>query len=165
MSAAHCFERWVVIISNSLWDHFINTCKRKVNIVLIMDCPLFFIPSNTVPSGLTVYLGRQSQELSNPNEVSRSVSQIIRHPDYSDITSNNDIALLKISSPVTFTDYIRPVCLAASGSTFYSGVDSWITGWGTIGSGREYCTVKVHYFNVSISYGKTNQCTEINTNS
>ena len=103
----------------------------------------FFVRSDTVPSGLTIYLGRQSQELSNPNEVSRSVSQIIRHSDYGrNHKYDNDVALLRLSSPVTFSDYIRPVCLAASGSTFSSGTNSWITGWGQIGYGREYCTVQ-----------------------
>uniref|UniRef100_A0A3B5Q9X1 Transmembrane protease serine 9-like n=1 Tax=Xiphophorus maculatus TaxID=8083 RepID=A0A3B5Q9X1_XIPMA len=84
---------------------------------------------------VTVYLGRQSQEGSNPNEVSRTAAQIIYHPNYDSVTSNNDIALLKLSLPVTFTSYISPVCLAASGSIFSSGVNSWITGWGNIGSG------------------------------
>ncbi|XP_062382655.1 trypsin I-P1 [Sardina pilchardus] len=91
--------------------------------------------SSTNPSGLVVYLGRQSQEGSNANEVSRTVSQIIRHPDYDSGTSDNDMALLQLSSSVTFTDYIRPVCLAAAGSTFSSGTTTWITGWGTIASG------------------------------
>ncbi|XP_047214188.1 transmembrane protease serine 9-like isoform X1 [Girardinichthys multiradiatus] len=87
------------------------------------------------PAFLTVYLGRQSQEGPNPNEVIRTVSQIISHPDYNPSATDNDIALLKLSVPVNFTSYISPVCLAASGSTFYSGVQSWVTGWGTIGSG------------------------------
>uniref|UniRef100_A0A3Q2R1M0 Peptidase S1 domain-containing protein n=1 Tax=Fundulus heteroclitus TaxID=8078 RepID=A0A3Q2R1M0_FUNHE len=80
-----------------------------------------------------VYLGRQSQKGSNPNEVVRKAAQIVIHPDYNPGTSNNDIALLKLSKPVNFTSYISPVCLASSDSTFYSGVDTWITGWGTIG--------------------------------
>ncbi|XP_030649808.1 transmembrane protease serine 9-like [Chanos chanos] len=86
-------------------------------------------------SQVTVFLGRQSQQGSNPNEVSRTVSQIISHPNYNSVTSNNDIALLRLSSSVTFTNYIRPVCLAAAGSTFYKGTDSWVTGWGNIAEG------------------------------
>ncbi|XP_070704753.1 polyserase-2 [Pempheris klunzingeri] len=91
--------------------------------------------SSTSTNNLLVYLGRQTQEGSNPNEVVATVTQIINHPDYDDATSNNDISLLRLSSPVTFTNYILPACLAASGSTFFSGTDSWVTGWGNIGFG------------------------------
>ncbi|XP_027141139.1 transmembrane protease serine 9 [Larimichthys crocea] len=90
---------------------------------------------STSTANLIVYLGRQRQEGSNVNEMSRTVTQIINHPDYNSETSDNDISLLKLSSPVTFTNYILPVCLAASGSTFNAGTDSWVTGWGNIGSG------------------------------
>uniref|UniRef100_A0A3Q3JN45 Peptidase S1 domain-containing protein n=1 Tax=Monopterus albus TaxID=43700 RepID=A0A3Q3JN45_MONAL len=69
------------------------------------------------------------------SEVNRMVTQIISHPNYNANTQDNDICLLKLSSPVSFTDYILPVCLAASGSTFYNGTDTWVTGWGNIGSG------------------------------
>uniref|UniRef100_A0A8C2L634 Si:dkey-32n7.7 n=1 Tax=Cyprinus carpio TaxID=7962 RepID=A0A8C2L634_CYPCA len=67
----------------------------------------------------TVVLGRDTQEGFNPNEVFRYVRLIIKHPKYN-FTNDNDIALLKLRSPVTFTDYISPVCLAAHNSVFNS---------------------------------------------
>uniref|UniRef100_A0A7N6AI96 Peptidase S1 domain-containing protein n=1 Tax=Anabas testudineus TaxID=64144 RepID=A0A7N6AI96_ANATE len=89
----------------------------------------------TSASSVTVYLGLQSREGYNPNQQFRRVSLIINHPRYISITQVNDIALLKLSSPVTFTNFVLPVCLAASDSTFYSGTDSWVTGWGATASG------------------------------
>ncbi|XP_043118558.1 uncharacterized protein LOC122361707 isoform X2 [Puntigrus tetrazona] len=83
----------------------------------------------------TVVLGRQIQGVFSPNEVFRYVRRIIKHPSYNNLTNENDIALLKLRTPVTFTDYIRPVCLAAYNSVFNSGTDSWITGWGNISEG------------------------------
>uniref|UniRef100_A0A674F2H9 Zgc:100868 n=1 Tax=Salmo trutta TaxID=8032 RepID=A0A674F2H9_SALTR len=91
--------------------------------------------SSTSTSNLLVYLGRLSQQGSNPNEVNRTVTQIIRHPNYTKSTSDNDMCLLKLSSTVTFTNFIMPVCLAAPGSSFHAGATSWVTGWGSISSG------------------------------
>ncbi|KAF7643300.1 hypothetical protein LDENG_00242110 [Lucifuga dentata] len=87
---------------------------------------------STETSDTNICLGRQNLEGPNPNEVSQSVQQIILHPNYNPITSDNDICLVKLSSPVIFTDYIQPVCLAASDSTFYAGTSMWVTGWGSI---------------------------------
>ena len=86
-----------------------------------------------------ISLGRQSLEGDNPNEVSRDVAQIILHPNYDSDSTDNDIALLKLSSPVSFTDYVRPVCLAAGDSVFNNGTGSWVTGWGKIQEGGEFC--------------------------
>ncbi|XP_036446361.1 transmembrane protease serine 9-like [Colossoma macropomum] len=83
---------------------------------------------------VTVHLGEQSLGISNPNVTSRSVSQVIVHPSYNSDTKDNDIALLQLSSSVTFTNYITPVCLAAAGSTFFNGTLTWVTGWGDIAS-------------------------------
>ncbi|XP_041634309.1 serine protease 27-like [Cheilinus undulatus] len=87
---------------------------------------------STSTSNIVVYLGRETQQLLNFNEVSRTVSRIINHENYDDSTSDNDISLLELSSDVEFTEYIRPVCLAASGSVFNAGTTCWVTGWGTI---------------------------------
>lgn len=111
-------------------------CLFRPNMCTLKDTCLVFVTLRPpAPSSITVYLGRQSQQGINSNEVSRTLSQIIVHPSYNSGTSDNDIALLRLSSAVSFTAYITPVCLAATDSTFYSGVDTWVTGWGTIGSG------------------------------
>ncbi|XP_045899472.1 prostasin-like [Micropterus dolomieu] len=91
--------------------------------------------ASTDPKAVTVVLGLQSLQGSNTNKVSQTVSQIIIHPSYKSGTKENDICLLKLSSPVTFNTFILPVCLAAPGSTFYNGTAAWVTGWGDIGSG------------------------------
>uniref|UniRef100_A0A672JSU2 Peptidase S1 domain-containing protein n=1 Tax=Salarias fasciatus TaxID=181472 RepID=A0A672JSU2_SALFA len=91
--------------------------------------------SSTSTARWMISLGRENLEGRNPNEVSRNVSRIILHPGYDRRRNDNDIALLRLSSPVTFTDYIRPVCLAASESVFNNGTDSWVTGWGAFKEG------------------------------
>uniref|UniRef100_A0A673K564 Zgc:165423 n=1 Tax=Sinocyclocheilus rhinocerous TaxID=307959 RepID=A0A673K564_9TELE len=67
-------------------------------------------------------------------EEGEKVSEIILHPDYDNLPHDNDMALLHLSSPVNFTNYIQPVCLAAEGSTFNSDT-MWVTGWGNANSG------------------------------
>ncbi|XP_053271938.1 trypsin II-P29 isoform X2 [Pleuronectes platessa] len=81
-------------------------------------------------SGVTVYLGRFNQSGPNPHEVSRTIAQAECHPSYSTLTYENDICLLKLSSPVNFTDYIQPVCLADANSTVHSGHWSYVGGFG-----------------------------------
>ncbi|XP_059374207.1 serine protease 30-like [Carassius carassius] len=85
-------------------------------------------------SDIEMYFGRLSQFDSNPHETNRTASRIISHPDYNDSTYDNDIALIELSFSVDFSDYIRPVCLAAAASVFTAGTESWVTGWGQLQS-------------------------------
>ncbi|XP_056309319.1 trypsin [Danio aesculapii] len=84
-------------------------------------------------STLVVHLGHL--KLGDPNVIYVPGSQIINHPNYDSNKNKNDIALLKLSSPVNFNDYVRPVCLTASGSSIGKGAVSWITGFGTTNTG------------------------------
>ncbi|RXN11047.1 suppressor of tumorigenicity 14-like protein [Labeo rohita] len=72
-------------------------------------------------SDIVMYFGRVSQSGSNPYEISRTVSRVIVHPDSGHPPFDKDIALVQLSSSVPFSDYIRPVCLAAAGSVFDAG--------------------------------------------
>ncbi|XP_077475948.1 polyserase-2-like [Stigmatopora argus] len=81
------------------------------------------------------YMGRLRQSGSNPNEVSRTIDRTVMHPNYNPRSFDNDVGLVRLSSPVTFSNFIRPVCLADTPSTFFDGIDSWVTGWGRIAEG------------------------------
>ena len=54
------------------------------------------------------------------------VSQIINHPSYSALTSNNDIALIKLSEEVDLNTY-TPSCVANTGDKF-EGQKAWVYG-------------------------------------
>ncbi|XP_063079933.1 IgGFc-binding protein-like [Engraulis encrasicolus] len=84
----------------------------------------------------TVRLGVKDLDISSANELTNTLTEVIVHPEYDDWTLDNDIALLQMSTPVTFNDYISPVCLADSNSVFHNGTASWATGWGDINEGE-----------------------------
>ncbi|KAF3704467.1 Testisin [Channa argus] len=84
----------------------------------------------------TLYFGRVTQNGPNPNEVNRTVSQVIVNPNYNNTLFNNDVALMKLSSPVDYTNYIRPICLAGNSSQFYNSTPCWATGWGRLGANQ-----------------------------
>ncbi|XP_075141468.1 transmembrane protease serine 9-like [Leptodactylus fuscus] len=87
------------------------------------------------PPDYTVYLGTYQLSVPDNHTVISSVSRIIIHPSYTFSRSKGDIALVKLSSPVTYTTYIMPICLPSSSVTFPCGMECWVTGWGTINSG------------------------------
>lgn len=57
------------------------------------------------------------------------VEGIIVSPMYRG-TSAYDIALLRLSSSVTYTKHIQPICVLASSTDFQNRTDCWVTGWG-----------------------------------
>lgn len=99
-------------------------------IIIIFKC-------RTSASDWALHFGKLTQSATSIHEVTRPVSQVIIHPDYNNNTFDMDIGLLKLSSPVTFTDYIRPICLASNSSQFLSSTMCWATGWGKINSDGE----------------------------
>ncbi len=56
------------------------------------------------------------------------VEKIISHPSYSRNTIDTDIALMKLSSPVKFDKFVKPVCLPNQGEDVPIGTECYITG-------------------------------------
>jgi len=66
---------------------------------------------------------------SETKNVVRSISALTIHPQYNDKTHDNDIAIIKFSSPLTFTDTLRPACMPSA--TFDpTSKDVTTSGWG-----------------------------------
>ncbi|KFQ84568.1 Transmembrane protease serine 2, partial [Phoenicopterus ruber ruber] len=77
-----------------------------------------------------VYAGILHQDemfLSNGHRV----HQIISHPDYDTDSKDNDVALMKLETPLSFTDAVQPVCLPNPGMMFQPEQQCWISGWGS----------------------------------
>ena len=72
---------------------------------------------------------------------SRSVSQIIIHPNYNPTTLDSDIALLKLSSAVTLGGSGETktglISLATTSMGTLAGRNSWVTGWGALTTGGQ----------------------------
>uniref|UniRef100_A0A8C2IBP9 Transmembrane serine protease 2 n=1 Tax=Cyprinus carpio TaxID=7962 RepID=A0A8C2IBP9_CYPCA len=63
-----------------------------------------------------------------------SVSRIVMH-NFDPRTNENDIALMKLNSPLTITTNVRPVCLPNKGMYFTAPQECYVTGWGALFSG------------------------------
>ncbi|CAO2583457.1 Prss8, partial [Lemmus lemmus] len=75
----------------------------------------------------------QLDAYSNGNDtVVCAVSQIISHPSYREEGSEGDIALIRLRSPVSFSRYIKPICLPAANASFPNGLHCTVTGWGHV---------------------------------
>lgn len=74
----------------------------------------------------------------------RNIIQIVVYPSYNPSTSNNDIALLKLETPVkipgTGTRPPAVIPLVPSSVGDLTGVNSWVTGWGATESQPNYPT-------------------------
>ncbi|XP_019641918.1 PREDICTED: chymotrypsin B-like [Branchiostoma belcheri] len=83
---------------------------------------------HTPISNIEVTLGEHDRYSSDGNEVSRFASQTFLHPSYAG--GPYDIALIKFASPVTFNDYIMPICLPSSSDVLLPGTMVSVSGWG-----------------------------------
>ncbi|XP_066577172.1 serine protease 33-like [Amia ocellicauda] len=91
--------------------------------------------SSTNPTQWTVVLGRLNLLVSDPNAMTMNVQKIIVHSAFDPWTQNNDIALMRLNATVSFSSFIMPIYLAEKSSTFYTGTNCWVTGYGNIGQG------------------------------
>ncbi|MED6248186.1 hypothetical protein ATANTOWER_028414 [Ataeniobius toweri] len=79
-----------------------------------------------------LYVGRYQLNGVNQQQSIHYVNRIVIPPGYQDPNNGKDIALLQLSTPVVWSDYVQPVCLPESGTLFPAGMNCYVTGWGNI---------------------------------
>lgn len=60
------------------------------------------------------------------------VSEVIEHPQYNNITLENDIVILKLAVPIIYSDARQPVVLPTPNFVVTPGRNSTLAGWGTM---------------------------------
>ncbi|XP_077972000.1 trypsin-1-like isoform X2 [Styela clava] len=81
-------------------------------------------------SNYYIIVGEHALDTSEGNERRYNLAQIILHENYDDMTVENDIALLKTQNEMTFTSYIKPICLPEADSLPVVGSTVTVSGWG-----------------------------------
>ncbi|PSN45342.1 hypothetical protein C0J52_18715 [Blattella germanica] len=86
---------------------------------------------------LTVRLGDYNIKINNEvRHIEKKVKRVVRHRGFDSRTLYNDVAILTMDSPVTFTHKIRPICLP-SGNALYAGLTATVIGWGSLREGGQ----------------------------
>ncbi|XP_065211798.1 trypsin-1-like [Planococcus citri] len=83
------------------------------------------------PSDVLIRLGEYDFfEQNDTVSVDIKPSKAIVHAEYDPATKQNDIALIKLSTPTKYTDFIRPICLPTRKAKTNQTVV--VAGWGTL---------------------------------
>lgn len=78
----------------------------------LFDIPWSVFKSYNLDFGSKLFfLGKYKLTLFGSDVQDRSISEIFIHPEYNHSVYFNDIAVLKLSRPVTITNFVRPCCL------------------------------------------------------
>lgn len=115
-------------------------CKNST--LTPFNAPFFFSsPSNV--SSYIIYVGQHLLNGINLHQSSHRVSRVVIPWGYVEPQSGKDVALVELSTPIEWSDYVCPVCLPSSGTLFQGGMQCYVTGWGDI---REEGKASSHLF-------------------
>lgn len=83
----------------------------------------------------------------------RRIVERIRHPEYKRPAEYNDIALLKLDSPVKFDAYVRPACLSTQPNFFSRSAEpkAVATGWGRVDWGNKPIIYILFYLHATLN--------------
>ncbi|XP_075333367.1 coagulation factor X isoform X1 [Odontesthes bonariensis] len=91
-----------------------------------------------------VKLGEFDTLVDHGNEAVHHVAAIVTHFKYRPDTYHNDIALIKLATPIKFTRYILPACIPESDfaeKVLMRQQDGMVSGFGRLGEGRQPSTI------------------------
>ncbi|XP_072514094.1 coagulation factor X [Salminus brasiliensis] len=93
---------------------------------------------------ITVVLGEFDTLNREGHEVTHAVDQVLVHMNYVPETYHNDIALIKLVKPITFTKYILPACLPErdfAERVLMQQEDGMVSGFGRVFEGGPQSTI------------------------
>eukprot|EP00094_Tigriopus_californicus_P010834 TCALIF_10450-PA protein Name:"Similar to Venom protease (Megabombus pennsylvanicus)" AED:0.32 eAED:0.32 QI:0/0.5/0.33/1/0.5/0.33/3/105/155 len=69
------------------------------------------------------------------------MTNVISHPNYRSVGSGRDVAVIRLTETLTFTNTIRPVCLPTSPNNNFADNSLWVAGWGLVRTGGSISSV------------------------
>lgn len=71
-------------------------------------------------------------EICAPSPIDISIEEVIYYPEFREKQNNfhHDIGLIRLSSDINYTDYIKPICLPSSQLRSLPSEEVYVAGWG-----------------------------------
>jgi len=89
------------------------------------------VPREATPADYVIRIGDFDLDAIEGYEKNHYVEKLIKNPRYSRMTLGDDIALLKLKTPIVFNQWVQPVCLPFKPVAI--GTECYVTGWGKTG--------------------------------
>uniref|UniRef100_A0A4Y0BVR1 Peptidase S1 domain-containing protein n=1 Tax=Anopheles funestus TaxID=62324 RepID=A0A4Y0BVR1_ANOFN len=128
---------WHVALFHNNARSFIYACGGTIldqNTVLTAAHCLTTSNGVMAKERLVVQVGRNRLRVASNRAQEHEAFELIIHPEYNVNRIQHDIALIKLATDITYTDYIQPICLWNRGEDQSAIVGSWGT---VIGFGRD----------------------------
>ena len=98
----------------------------------------FFFTGKPGPlyNNYTFHLADHNLNFTDPQEYEVQSSKVYIHPKYviggGVSPGDYDIALMKLSQPLNYTDYVQPICVGTKEDIFNENDTCFLTGWGNV---------------------------------
>ncbi|XP_064482507.1 transmembrane protease serine 9-like [Ornithodoros turicata] len=87
--------------------------------------------THRVGTTISILAGKHTLETEESSQQLRRVVEVIIHPKYSEDTIDFDVALLKLASPLNYSEQVGPVCLPETRENYTSSICT-ASGWGIL---------------------------------
>lgn len=120
------------------WQVAVYSGKQIICGGTLIDKEFVLTAAHCLRSEMLIVAGEYNLSEKDGSEQERKVHRIFRHPNYNDKDVDNDIALLKLSSPLRLKrDEVWPACLPEQNEELSADTQAKIVGWGATSYRRQ----------------------------
>jgi len=137
---------WIGMLTYDMGNGMVGNCGSSLImgssatesdlVITAAHCVVNSDKSDRDPSRFTLSFGNHDNTFTEAQEQKVGVKKVIFNPDYK-TKGNSDIAVIRLSAPVKFTNYVRPICLPSAGQLPKDKNMCVAAGWGRISNSND----------------------------